>query len=575
MRAHTTRRYWLCGMVLALLQYTLLLRLSYVHYALPDDIELARALAGYWGGVPVPFAANIHTLLAFPLAWLYGAMPTVPWFGVVQALMLLFASTLATKALIQLMARCHRPPWLGIPLSLLFWGAFLMEGSTTVTYTVTAAILSSAGIFQLFAVDLSLPQGRARGLALSLVPLVLGYLLRQVASLPAAAMWLASLLARLCLLPPETRNAALRPLGRFCLMAALLFAGLMLLREADITLQNQRDFTRWQRARIQLTDYDDSARLTADDLATVGWSPAELALYRTWYFWDANMDAAALNALHQRHEALPAADAVDPLRRVWRAWLRLDATSEAFAHWWLAALLLAALCWLALLPTRLRRTIAMAAPLLILLAAAALLAYLALAGRFPRRAAASVLFPALAALYALACTLMPRGWHARNLAPAAAALLCAAVMGSTAYTAWRYCFNPTTYNFTTPTAAEVQYAAAHPAQLLFVDSTVPLPTAMFAAVPRTANLLPLQSWNSRAPGMLATLTAFGLDGLDFSITALLREDVRLISAEPAAQSELLAYLSERAGTPVAASLDARAGSLYVLRLHTVPSASAP
>ena len=575
MPVHAARRYWLYGMGLALLQYALLLRLSYVHFVLPDDVELARALAGYWGGTPVPFAANIHTLLAFPLAWLYGALPALPWFGILQAVALLFASTLITRALMLVMAQCRRPAWLGIPLSLLFWAAFLMEGSVAVTYTVTAAILSSAGILQLFTVDLTAPRRLAQGLALSLSPILLGYLLRQVSAIPAAAMWLATLLSRLCLMPRDARQAALRPLGRFCLAAVAVLAGLMLLREADITLQNQRDVTRWQRARIQLTDFDDSARLTADDLAAASWSQAELALYRTWYFWDANMDTATLSALHERYAALPPADPVDAPHRVWRAWLRLDATSEAFAHWWQAALLLAALCWLCLLAAGRRKGAALAAIPVILLAAGAMLAALALAGRFPRRVAASVLLPTLAALYGLAVSAMPRGWHARALAPAATAMLCAATMLGAAHTAWSVCYNPTAQNFPTQPAAEAQYAADHPEQLVWLDSTVPLPRALFAPTPRTANLIPLQSWNSRAPGMLATLNAFGLDGQNFSITALLNANARLVSAEPTPQREVLDYLTQRAGAPIAAEVVGRAGTLYVIRLRAAQPAIAP
>lgn len=569
-------RWWLCGWVLAWVEFGLLLRFTYVHYALLDDVTLARSIAGFWGGAAIPFSTHIHTLLAYPLAGLYTLAPTVPWFGVAQAAMLLFASALVTKALMQLLARLAHPAWLGIPLSLLFQAAFLVEGSTSVTYTVTSAILASAAIMQLFAVDLAAPQGRARGLALSLVPILLGYLLRQVSALPALAIWLLAAAIRVCMLPGAARMRVLRQSRRFMLMVSVIGIGLVLVRQADIAWKNQQGLLRWQRARIQLTDFDQTNRLAPEDLAAVGWTPAELALYRTWYFWDANMDEATLTALHARYQALPAQeDHPGMLRGVWRAFLRLDATSEAFAHWWKAALLLAGLACLGALAAGERHVLGFAAPLLILLAAALLLGYLALQGRFPRRVAAVVLFPALAALYALALERFPRRCGTRTLLPAAAALVCVAVMAGAAQTAARYYINPTADNFPTAQEADVAYAAAHPGQLLFVDSTVPIPKALFAPTPRTANLIPLQSWDSRAPGMLATLAAFGLDGLDFSITALLGADVRLLSAQPAPQPELLAYLTERAGVPVVADAAGRAGSLYVIRLRAAQPVAAP
>lgn len=566
--------YWLCGIALATLQFVFLFRYTYVHFALSDDIELSRTLMGYWGGSPASFCPYVHTVFAWPLRWLGGAFPAVPWFSVLQVTLLWFASALNTKALMQLCARLGRPAWLGVPLSVLFCAAFTLEGSTTITFSVTAAILYASAIFQVFAVDLTVPRGRARGLLLSLLPLMLGYFLRQVPALPASAFWLAALAGRLLLLQPRHRIEPLKAAVRVCAIGILCFGALIGIREADIDLQGQRAFTRWQAARSRLIDYSDTSAFTSAQLSAVGWTPTELAMFRDWYFWDENMGTSQLETLHALYAATPERDATDIPHQIWRTLLRMDARSPAFSAWWKAALLLGLLAFAGRWAARDRRLFAYAVPAGAIALAGLMLCYLAFNGRLPERAAAVVLFPALAALLCLALEAWPHHRGARVLLPAAVALLCAAVAFGAARTAFRFYYNPSV-NFPTEINADARYANEHPDQLFFVDGSVPTPTALFTPAVHTANLVPLNHWNSRTIGKLATLSAFGLDGEHFSITALLRGDVRLLTGDSAPSDTLLAYLAERAGAPVYAVQTDQIDGLRVFRFTLEPTATLP
>ena len=566
--------YWLCGIVLASVQFLFLFRYTYVHFALSDDMELSRTFMGYWGGVPSSFCPYIHTLLALPLYWLSTLFPAIPWFSALQIALLWFASVLATKALMQTCARLGRPLWLGLLLSLAFSAAFTLEGSTTITYSVTAAILYASAIFQLFAVDLAAPRGRIRGLLLSLLPLMLGYCLRQVPALPASAFWLTVLASRLLLMQPDRRAEPFKAALKVCTVGILVFGVLIGIREADIDLQGQREFTRWQTARIQLTDYADVSALTQKDLASVGWTSTEVAMFRGWYFWDENMATPQLESIHTLYTALPNGDTVDIPHRVWRTLLQLDAKSPAFSAWWKAVLLFGLLGIAGRLAAKDRRFSAYAVPLCILALAGLMLCYLAYNGRLPERATAVVLFPALAALLCLALESWPSRSGIRVLLPIMVALLCTLVAVGAMRTAFRFYYNPSV-NFPSKIDEDVQYANDHPDQLFFLDGSVPTQVALFAPAVRTKNLVPLNHWNCRATGKLAALSAFGLDGNHFSITALLGSDVRLLTAEDKPSDTLMAYMAERAGKPVYAVLTDQSNELRVFRFTLEPAKTLP
>lgn len=573
-RRGSLRLFWFCGAGLATLEFIFLFSFTYVHFALSDDVELSRTLMGYWGGSSASFCPYIHTIFAWPLCWLGSAFPAVPWFSVLQVALLWFASALATKALMQTCARLGFPVWLGIPLSLAFSAAFTLEGSTTITFSVTAAILYASAVFQVFAVDLTVSHGRARGLLLALLPLALGYFLRQVPALPASAFWLAALAGRLLLLQPRHRAEPLKAAMKVCAIGILCFGALIGIREADIDLQGQRAFTHWQAARSQLIDFSNMAAFTPTQLSVMGWTPTERAMFSEWYFWDENMGTPPLVTLYTLSSTTPNRDATDIPHQIWRTLLRIDARSTAFSAWWKAALLLGLLAFAGRWAARDRRLFAYAIPAGAIALAGLMLCYLAFNGRLPERAAAVVLFPAMAALLCLALEAWPHHRGARVLLPAAVALLCAAVAFGAARTAFRFYYNPSV-NFPTEINADARYANEHPDQLFFADGSVPTPTALFTPAVQTANLVPLYNWDCRSTGMLRALSAFGLDGNHFSITALLGSDVRLLTAEDVPSDTLMAYLAERAGKPVYAVLADHSDGLRVFRFTLEPSATLP
>lgn len=397
---------WLIGVLLASLLFALLAVFSSYQYIGSDDAPILRSFMGYEGGEPATFSMIVHTALAWPLFALAKLFPGVAWFSILQLALLWLAQVVIVKSLVQLTTRRGHRPWVGALLGALFLAGYALFVTCRVSFTTTSALVGAAAVAQLSTVNF---QDSRRGAVFlpmlgSTALLLQCYFLRQISVLPPLCFWVLLLLCKLGInfAGRRTPLALARPALVAMLTTALLFGGFAALREAEIRLSGARPLLDWQVQRSALMDYTDFDTTTRPEtLQAIGWSDPEFTLFTYWYFLDDNMTTEALQTLNrQQAQDDTALTLTDRLNATYATVQSTLQTYPAIAYGLLAALAMAAAALLAL--AHLRRLTLLAALAVLCAAAGALLliAYLAFSGRLPMRAAASVLYPFAAFVFA-------------------------------------------------------------------------------------------------------------------------------------------------------------------------------
>ena len=403
-------------MVTVMAMWLLLTQYTHIHYDLNDDMILTRAFAGASGGVREHFNYYTHPLLGWLMVTFQSVVPNFAWFSALQIALLSVAAVSMVHATLHATTQAR---W-RLPLAWLFAAGCLvltcMEFSTSITYTTTAAVLGTTGVWRALTVPLQ-PSARQtiRGFIGSFFWIVLAYLLRMASVWPLLCFWVGALLCRALLMPkrsigviaddsattqPSSQNPTSAHIGLHTpLLAALLAIGIALLllaslfgvQAVDRKLSGEQPYSDWQQARMAAIDYGSLAGTDPATLAQVNWTETERAIALNWYFMDGNMNVAALQQLSTDPRRLSIGQALQAITALW---------ARNRNTFWVSTLL-GALCGSALLLLAVRKVRngwAYAAPPGVVAVTATGLLYLAAQGRLPMRAAMTLLLPAAALL---------------------------------------------------------------------------------------------------------------------------------------------------------------------------------
>ena len=536
--------------VLALAAYAALC--TNPHYDLNDDVILLRAFGGMVGGTADGFHYIVHIFLSGLLGGLTALCPAVPWFTVYQLALLALSALGVMYGAMGCARRLGAPVLGGWLAGCAYLAAFVAEPATSITYTSTVAVAGGASIWLLLAVDWTGGK-RLWGVARAAAPLLLGYLLRSYAALPALCLWLGAALC-IVLVSRISWKRVLPPL----LAVALLFAALAGAQRLAETAPGNAAYVQWQQARTQAVDYGGLASAPEETVEEAGWSRALYELALEGCLMDEGVSQEALNAIGREPLSSPE-ECVTAIRTLFRR--------SRGAYW--ACVMLAGLCLAAFLLSAARRQNRLwscLAPVGCVLAAGAMLLVLAMRGRLPARAAQTALLPAAAlagwlALRAADGLLVERGWLLRGRGTAralAAALACVALALPCARTAWKNTYNPPSARAEAACTRLERYALANAELLLITDGSFAVDRALFPdwSAGKPANLLlNWGGWNYHSEGYRAALAGFGYAHDHFRMENLLDGPVRLVTAQGAQPSAaLLAVLTERMGRAVTAEL---------------------
>lgn len=590
---------WWAAAVMTALLFCFVLFFTDMRYCLNDDAILGRSMAGCVGGVPETFNPYTHVFFTWIVHLLTLLNPLVMWYSVLQLALLLLGCFVLAQGVVRAALSFRLPPWAGCLLGAAYLGAFALAFASGVTYTQTVAIVGAASVWQLLAADFHASARLVRKRLLgSAGTLLCGYLLRPMAALPSVCLWGAALVCKLLLLREDGRLPNLRPILQACGLALLVFLAAGAIGATGARLLGEEDYLAWQEARTEAMDYGGFARATDEALEKAGWTENDYRMASDyWFFMDANMSSEKLSAVSGAQE-----DTRGLARRLQDAVTLLVKALKRYDNVLLFSLLCAGFCLLAFLRAlcvKRRRLWALLSPVLCGASAAALLLLLALQGRLPMRAAASVLLPAcsLAAWLALRALRAPREPSARGLwgrlPVQALAIGCAAGLLWGSYTAAAGVYVPPSARADPSESVYAKldrYAAAHPDLLLIGDNALDIDRRLFPSwgEGKPDNLLFIWgSWNNHSAGYRALLARFGYRHDAFLVTNFLDDSVRLVTSLEAPPEAFMDYLRQRAGGEVSATVCETGNGFTVFRLSLVqpvfpaispggnPAASAP
>ncbi|MEG0511975.1 MAG: hypothetical protein RR653_04555, partial [Clostridia bacterium] len=294
---------WFVGTLLSTLLLAGLAIFAGLRYAGTGDALILKLFAGYQGGVPAYYHAQLHTALAWLLCGLHTLIPTIAWFSVIQLLCLWLSGAILVKSMTQCALHHKLPWWVGTALGGLLLLSFGLFAMCRVSHTATAALLGMAAVAQCFSLDFSHTTDRQvlAKLAPSIGLLLAAYCFNQEAGLAALSFWLLLALAvRLTSYSHKeiaTKGTKARHGFRGLLLAVCLclFCFLLFAAIRAMELNAMGDYAAWQHAWGRLSQNPGFPnRVDGAMLETLGWTPNKLRLIADGFLYDTEITAESL-----------------------------------------------------------------------------------------------------------------------------------------------------------------------------------------------------------------------------------------------------------------------------------------
>ncbi len=563
---------WAVAAAMTLILFLIVSTLLDWRYAQNDDTAIMRSFMGYETGTPVSFSIFIHGLLAWPLFWLSTAFPGIAWFSVVQIALIALALTIISKSVMQCFVNQDRSMLPGAALALAFLAAYGLRLATHITFTQTAALLGAAAVLQVLSVDYK-NEGNAavaRGVLAALIPASLAYALRSESFWPVLAFSGLALFSVLVIdyLPDPKMRGRLKPFLATGLAAAVVMAGLMGWRQAEIAVRADPDYLEWQNVRARVLDYYDLRQLSEEELAKAGWSENTLLLAEKFCFLDKDISVDSLLSLE---EAFLAAEdhsfsgemekAASSIRNLYAEETSFRPSLYLALGLWAAALLMA--CFLPKGRAGVIVSLALGAALFVVM-----MLYLSVKGRFPLRAVLTGLLPLVAMALALLPRCLPKGRGCALLLAICA--LCVSGVAVASELPTLILDEAAAEEIGDPAAALDEYALCEPDMLFIYDMTLAIDTRLFPDVSEGIphNVVFWGGWGMRSPESVEQFKAFDIDILNFDPETLLRDDVCLATGMVDPPPELiLDYLHEKVSPDVDFMLYGEDAGVYYFQFY--------
>lgn len=550
-----------------------------------DDTNIMYALAGYRSGAPYPAHRFINVLLGLLISGLYRLLPAVPWWAAYQIAMLLLSLTVINACLLKLCVH-NGVPFLPscLLLAALYAGVFVYTVVWT-TFTLTAAMLGTAGVALLLSQD-EAHDTRAERVASAMGAIALltaCFLTRNSSGYCMLCFYGAAMLYRWL-------SACGQPRGRLAAGAAVglaLVAVVVVINSIGISYYNPVGYRDFETARGHFIDYPHAAY--ADDPAfyeAMGWDETVYALADNLCFIDPVVNAETMEAASMRQTDVEKSlvtrvrDTLD----YGIAFFRGSGASEYMLVIVALLFLFTLLCYGRGAGGRTELVMAC------LVAAGAFLLcfYLCYAGRFPVRTFMLIAIPTALTEAVFMVRVYgengrrffrPDTWRAmfasntfhrrRRIYALCAAVACVCLAWSLVKTQIAL-FSYDKTRLTGESAAVEEYVIAHPENIYLTDVTSVENIALFTVYPdenaRPVNLIDWGGTGMCSGWKTAQLAVNGLAALTPDI--FLRDNVYFITATDNDKLPLLdAYLREHADGAGYVATDTITGTLNVYRFY--------
>lgn len=239
------------SVALNILVFVFYMLIFYPVYETNDDGGLLALVSGI-KGVHDPHMVYINTVLGHFFAFLYGLNQSVPWYALMQYILLFCSFTAITYVLLN-----RLEPAASVWLVMSFLLFFAYEGYIKIQYTKSAGIITAGGLTLLFYVFF---QQKRR-----IVPYILGFILALTGSMYRISQFLCELglftgvgiYFLVCLktiAPDKERKQLLKCIGSF-LILLLVAAGFWAVDKSAYQTEEWDYYLDYNSARVELLDY--------------------------------------------------------------------------------------------------------------------------------------------------------------------------------------------------------------------------------------------------------------------------------------------------------------------------------
>ncbi len=564
---------WLIAAVMTAALMIFVLTSTDVLYATNDDTAIMRAMMGFETGEPARFHLFVHGLLLWLLGWLGTIFPALPWFSYAQMAMLALSCLIIAKSIMQSFLKYRKPLWLGAVMAAVFLLTLCMKHITSLTFTLTSALLGAAAVAQMLSIEHDRGSGRViLGMVGSLALVCLSYLMRLDALWPVVGYCGLVFLLQVWEHYGLGRKAkrALRPMVVSLVIIAVALGGVVGIRQYEVTRPGVQDYLAWQESRTEIMDYIGIANVPQEAFEALGWSDAVIDMAKVWCFLDSDISTEAFATLAEYSRAQDERSAAERLQRGWEVLTTTLRDAPLDAACLVTALIAAAAAFLCACFCRGRRLRLLVSIGSLTLSAAAMIAVLAVVERLPMRAMLMILLPACAALFALLPACEPSRVKWPLIACAAA---CALYTG--------YCLSLLLPELLVDEDQDLllgsamtdleEYALFEPESLFIYDDT--LIGSDLRVFPDYSEGMPDNiafwgGWGLRSPESVEQFGRFGIDLNDFDPCALLRDDVYFASGRiDPPPTVILEWLREKIGPNVDYEIYSEYGYVYIFRFY--------
>ena len=269
-----------------------------VSYLNNDDTNIFYALAGYRTGTPYPAHRFIHAALGAFISGLYTLWAAIPWWTVYHLAALALSLTVIFACLLKLCQAKSLPIWVGPAACVFLYLGIFIYPVVTMTFTLTACLLGTAGVMLVLAYDDEHDgKGKRAGIfSASLLFMALAFFTRNSAGMSMLCFWGAAVFYRfLCCRRFKKR---LLSLILYALAGAALFVGCVVSNTASVKALNPADYPAFEEARGRFTDYP---HVTYEEnpafFQELGWDDTVYALADNLCFLDEDINAETMAAV--------------------------------------------------------------------------------------------------------------------------------------------------------------------------------------------------------------------------------------------------------------------------------------
>ena len=270
-----------------------------------DDSSIMYAFAGYFTGEPYPIHGFVNLPLGYLTSLLYMILPQVPWWPVLQLLCVTISIWVMFYTIWDIAVENNISHWWVIVIQTLLYALVLIHPVARLSFTMTAAMLGTAGVLRLFSVDTGGTKREPLSLLAlleSLALMIACFLFRNSTGYSLLCFWAAGVAyhaLNVCFVGlPENRRAELKRLGAYAIAGVAVFAALIWLNGWSNQNMNPEGYAQFEEARGEFFDFPHVAY--ADDpafYASIGWDKETYDLVGKACFIDPHVTAESLNAV--------------------------------------------------------------------------------------------------------------------------------------------------------------------------------------------------------------------------------------------------------------------------------------